>query len=94
MKVVWKIVLIVALALVILGVAAIAVSLFSPYLITENPWTPAAVINTGSYCPASQRAAVKLIYGEIEANTRPPQDLLMDDRPLEEWAKIQYKSAK
>ena len=71
----------------------IAVSLFSPYLITENPWTPAAVINTGSYCPASQRAAVKLIYGEIEANTRPPQDLLMDDHPLEEWAKIQYKSA-
>jgi len=37
---------------------------------------------------------VKLIYGEIEANTRPPQDLLMDDRPLEEWDKIQYKSAR
>ena len=72
----------------------IAISLFSPYLITENPWTPAAVINTGSYCPASQRAAVKLIYGEIEANTRPPQDLLMDDHPLEEWDKIQYKSAR
>ncbi|MBQ6597143.1 MAG: hypothetical protein IJH79_06275, partial [Lentisphaeria bacterium] len=72
----------------------IAVSLFSPYVITENPWTPAAVINTGSYCPASQRAAVKLLYGEIEANTRPPQDLLTDDRPLEEWAKIRYKSVK
>ena len=42
----------------------IAVSLFSPYVITENPWTPAAVINTGSYCPASQRAAVKLLYGD------------------------------
>ena len=71
----------------------IAISLFSPYLITENPWTPAAVINTGSYCPASQRAAAKLIYGEIEANTRPPQDLLTDDHPLEEWDKIHYKSA-
>jgi len=72
----------------------IAVSLFSPYVITENPWTPAAVINTGSYCPASQRAAVKLLYGEIEANTRPPQDLLTDGRPLEEWEKIRYKSVK
>lgn len=65
------------------------------YIISpENPWIRAAVINTGSYYPASQQAAVKLVYGEIEANPQPPQDLLTDDRPFEEWEKIRYKSVK
>lgn len=70
----------------------IAVSLLSPYLVTENPLTPATVINACSDCPASQRAAVRIIYGEIEANRQPPQDLLMDEYPLREWEKIHYDS--
>ena len=71
----------------------IAVSLSSPYVITENPNTPAAVINACSCAPASQRAAVKLMYGEIRANTQPPQDLLLETRAQESWAKIHYRSA-
>ena len=71
----------------------IAVSLSSPYVITENPNTPAAVINACSCAPASQRAAVKVIYGEIQANKQPPQDLLLETRAQQSWAKVHYHTA-
>lgn len=70
----------------------IAVSLSSPYVITENPNTPAAVINACSCAPASQRAAVKMIYGEIQGAAKPPQDLMQETRAQQAWAKIHYRS--
>lgn len=71
----------------------IAVSLSSPYVITENPNTPAAVINACSCAPASQRAAVKLIYGEIRGASQPPQDLMLETRAQESWANLHYHTA-
>ena len=70
----------------------IAVSLASPYVITENPNTPAAVINACSNAPASQRAAVRMIYGEIQGAAQPPQDLMLETRVQKSWADIHYRS--
>lgn len=70
----------------------IAVSLSSPYVITENPSTPAAVINACSCAPASQRAAVKMIYGEIQGAAQPPQDLMLETRARQAWADIRYRT--
>ena len=69
----------------------VAVSLYSPYVATENPDTPAAVVNVCSHCPASQRAAVKALYGEIPFKGRTSVDLHLDHLAIDAWEKIHYR---
>ncbi|MCQ2353452.1 MAG: hypothetical protein MJ033_08275 [Victivallaceae bacterium] len=68
----------------------VVVSLCSPYIATENPNTPAAVVNVCSHCPASQRAAVKAIYGEIPFTGKSPVDLKLDGFAMDAWDEIHY----
>lgn len=72
----------------------VIVSLYSPYVVTENPAGTAAVINACSDCPASQRAVVKLLYGEIPFKGKSPVPLYADDSAQDEWEKISYKCCK
>ncbi len=69
----------------------IIISFYTPYVVTENPVSTAAVVNACSDCPASQRAVAKLIYGEIPFQGKSPVPLLADDRAQDEWAKITYR---
>ncbi|MCQ2380433.1 MAG: hypothetical protein MJ025_05900, partial [Victivallaceae bacterium] len=71
---------------------AVAISLYTPYISKENPITPAAVINACSSCPASQRAAVKLMFGEIPFQGKSSVDIGVDYHSIGEWDKIEYKS--
>ena len=72
----------------------IVVSLYSPYVVTENPCHTGAFINACSSCPASQKAVVKLIYGEIPFQGKSPVPLLADDHAQDEWEKISFKCCK
>ena len=72
----------------------IVVSLYVPYIITENPCSTSAFINACSDCPASQRALVRLLYGEIPFRGKNQLDVHADDSAHDEWNKISYKSYK
>ena len=72
----------------------IVVSFYVPYIITENPCSTATFINACSDCPASQRAVVRLLYGEIPFRGKNQLDMQADDSAHNEWDKISYKSYK
>ena len=70
----------------------IGISLYSPYLMMENPDTPAAVIHACDDCPASQRAVVRILCGEIPPQRRSSVPMPQAGKALENWEKISYRS--
>lgn len=70
----------------------IGISLYSPYLLMENPDTPAAVIHACDDCPASQRAVVRILCGEILPQRRSSVPMPQAGKGVENWEKISYRS--
>lgn len=70
----------------------IGVSMLSPHLAAESPIAPGAMIHMCSNCPESQKALVRLLYGEIPFNTVNPMQFPVDDSALDAWDKITWEN--
>ena len=69
----------------------IGVSMLSPHLAAESPVAPGAMIHMGSNCPESQKALVRLLYGEIPFSTENPMQFPIDDTALAAWDNVALK---
>ena len=70
----------------------IGVSMLSPHLAAESPVAPGAMIHMGSNCAESQKALVRMLYGEIPFNTENPMQFPFDDSALDAWNNIVIKN--